>query len=112
MAPGGCRIRLADQACFGNRISSRCEWTVRASRPRDAVGLWRSAISAARCGLAAEHPIGIAGVSQDEGDQPRWADEQESEAPVGCDRLPYRHPARHDERIDAYRDAAIRDEEE
>ena len=35
---GGCRIRLADQACFGNRISSRCERSARASRAARCLG--------------------------------------------------------------------------
>src|SRR3546814_9761506 len=71
-----------------------------------------SMIALLRVDLAAEDPIGIGGVGEDDGNQHRCADQQEAEALVRPGRLPDGDAGRDDEGIEADADAREAQHEE
>src|SRR3546814_2197714 len=70
-----------------------------------------SSMVAVRADLAAEHPIGPAGIGQDHRQDDDDADEHEALALRWCRRLPDRHRARDDIGIEAHPQPAERSEE-
>src|SRR5579872_3305788 len=72
----------------------------------------RSMIAHVAADLAPKHPVGPAGVEQDDGQQDERADQQKRLGALRRLRLPKRDRGRNDQRPKADADAQVRDQEE